>query len=121
MLTQVAQRELDEAGRGRREQHLATMSRRGDPGGEVNVVADVTLVAQQRLARVNPDPNRIDPGRELSVNTRAAAERPGRAREREEKRVSLSVDLHSALGRARLADHAPVLHRPPRSARAPSS
>ena len=43
---------LDEIARRRREEHLAAVAGRADPGAEVDVLADVALLRQVRRARV---------------------------------------------------------------------
>ena len=94
------------------------MRRCGDAGGEVNVVADVALFVQQRLARVHADPHPDRPAPQAPRATPAAATAPGTLEKGEEEGIPLSIDLHPALGRAGLARRsAGAPPAPPRSLR----
>ena len=110
VLAEVGERRpLDELGGRMREEDLAAVAGGGDARGEVDVVADVALLGDERRARVQADPHLDRARRERLGHRRGRGERPGARREGEEEGVALRVDLDPALGGARLADHAAVL------------
>ena len=81
---------------------------RRDPRGEVDVVADVALVGEERRPRVHADPDPDRAGRAPRSVRRpppALRERSGRRR----RRLALGVHLDSVVGSASVADQAPVL------------
>jgi hypothetical protein len=75
----------------------------------MHVVADVPLVGDERLSRVEADAH-VDraEGQRLGENSRRR-ESSRRGRKREEEGIALRVDLHSALRPACLPDDAAVL------------
>ena len=109
VLAEVTQLVLDEGGTGGGHEHLSAVAGCGDAGGAVDVSADVALLGEERRARVqaNAHLNRAR-GEPLNERLRRAQCR-GSTREGEEEGVSLRVDLDAPLGRARIANHAPVL------------
>ena len=82
------------------------VARRGDPGGAVDVGADVALVRQQRRARVNAHPHR---DRQRRLGFLRGRQRTRRGRERDEERIALRVDLDAAVPRERVAQDASML------------
>ena len=96
---------------------------RGDAGGEVDVVADVALLGQQRRPRVQADPHLDRAGGERLGHRRRRRDRARRGREREEERVALRVHLDAAVARRRPRESPAGARRappriPPRRARA---
>ena len=110
MLAQVGQLELHEL-RGRFRKHdLSAVTRRGDSCTEVNVVADVALLADVRRAGVQThthgDRSR---GERLGDVPTCSLQRAGRGGERVEEGVALSVQLDAAVSAAPFPQHAPVV------------
>jgi hypothetical protein len=100
-------------------EHLAAMSRRGDPRGAMHVNPEVVRVGNERLPRVNahPDANRGIPGPamrgELGLDVARRRDGRGRLGKGEEEAVPLRVDLHSSMPRHELADDSPVCRDDP--------
>ena len=85
------------------------MRRRPDPRREVDVVSDVTLLGDERGARVQADPY-LDPARGQGARHRLRCGQRRRRRAKcEEECISLVVDFDPALGRARRTHDPPVL------------
>ena len=105
MLPEVGQLGFDERGGRRRDQHLAAVTRRRDASGAVDIVADITLVANERRARMDADAHsdravRCEALREIRRRAEGAVGR----REGEEERVSLRVHLDAPVSNRRLPD-----------------
>src|SRR5438270_10585953 len=99
MLAEVAQIGVtDELSCRLREQSLPAVARGGDARGAVDVDTDVSLFRPGRLASVDADPN---PDQAVSGERRLCLDRGRecgrRLGERDEKRVSLCVDLDPAM------------------------
>ena len=90
---------LDELARRVRQQHLSAVPRGADPCSAVDAHADVPLAADERLARVDPDPHakrgavRPGLGGERPLCGHGGRDRVARACEGDEERVTLRVDL----------------------------
>ena len=110
VLAEVCELEpFDQVARRCAQHDLPAVPRRGDARGEVHLLADVALVAEPRLARVQADPY-LDRARgERARHLGSGGERARCRREGEEKGVSLCVDLDTAMRRAGLADHTTML------------
>ena len=52
MLAEIRELDIDQGRGGRRDKHLAAMSYRRDPGGAMDIVADITFPGEERRARV---------------------------------------------------------------------
>ncbi len=110
----VGESRPEERARGLREQHVPALRRRADASGADDVEADVALLREVRLARVQADPNAdgavvrplVRGVRALHVGS--CSDRLASPRKREEERVPLGVDL-DALGAERVTDQPPVL------------
>ena len=109
VLAEVGQLVLDELGGRLREDDLAAVARGGDARSEVDVVADVALVGEQRRAGVQADAHADRARLSASVIARGRGDRPRRRGEGEEERVALRVHLDAAVGGEGLAEHATVL------------
>ena len=92
-----------------REDDLPAVGRGCNPGGAVDVQADVALLGDERLARVeaHADPYRALRERAASLG-RGGDSRVG-PRERDEERVTLGVDLDAQVPRERVSQDTPVL------------
>src|SRR5207244_4067802 len=89
-------------------EHLTAVADRGDPGTLVHVEADVPLLAQPRLAGVQPHPHANRSVGERALAVRRRGDRVRRAGERDEERVSLRVDLDTAVLGERRAKSPPM-------------
>ena len=87
----------DEGSRRRRDEHLPAVPASRDPGGAVDVVANVSLVGDERRAGMHahpqPDPVGSSPARPSPRRPRA----PPAPSESDEERVALRVDLDAAV------------------------
>ncbi len=81
----------------------------GEPRGEMDIVADVALVGDERRSGVQAGTHPYRAGRERRGELARGLDRPRRGREGEEERVALRVHLDAAVCRGRLADQPPVL------------
>ena len=81
----------------------------GDARALVHVEADVSLLGQPRLARVQPHPHADRPIGQAALAVRGSGDRVRRAGERDEERVTLRVDLDALVVRTRRADDPPML------------
>ena len=81
----------------------------GEPRGEMDVVADVALVRDERAFRCAGRHARDRAGSERRGQRGGRLDRPRRGREGEEERIALRVHLDAAVCGARLADQPPVL------------
>ena len=104
----------DERARRVREQHVAAVPRGAEPGGADDVEAEVPLAADRRLAGVQPHPHEDGAAVRPVVRGVGALHLDGRldrvagAREGEEERVALRVDLDAAALGERVA-HQPAV------------
>ena len=73
------------------------MARAHDPRRPVDVRAHVPLVGDERLAGMDPDSDTDGAVGERVLSLSSRGDRIGRARERDEERVALSVDLDPAV------------------------
>ena len=111
VLAEIGQLELEQAGRGRRDEHLSTVAGSGDAGGTMDVVADVALFCQQRGARVQPRANPDRTGRERLRHRLGGRDGAGSRREDEEKCVALRVHFDAALLSTGLPDRPAMLRQ----------
>ena len=104
-LETVTQRILRELACGPRQEHLAAVGRRRDPGRPVHVDADVVVAAQRALPRVQAHPNphgahlrgpRL--GGQGTLDGGGGRHRGGRTLENHEEGVALGRDLDAAGG-----------------------
>ena len=109
VLAEIRELQLDELSRGGRDEHLATVTGRGDACSSVDIASDVALVGQQRRPCVQTNPHFDRAGRELLGHVARGLECSRCRRKGDEERVSLSVDLNSIVAGARLADYAAML------------
>jgi hypothetical protein len=99
---------------GGRDQHLAAVGGRADPGGPVQVHPDVVVVGDRRRAGVDPHPHpQDDPARPLGPGQAALGlgrgpQRRGGGRERDEAGVALGAELDPAVGAGRCPQDRPV-------------
>ena len=99
-----------EQGRGRRrEQDLASVSRSRDPRRSVDVEADVVVVRHERLARVQAHANTDRRRRKARLCLSGTGDGVARGREHAEERISLRVDLDTAMGSKRPAQEGAVI------------
>src|SRR5262249_47922647 len=98
-----------EVPRSLREKHLSAVADRRDPRGAVHIDADIALVDQERLTRMDAHPNahRASPERRLALTRRSYS--VARAGEGDEERVALRVNLNPVMTDERVAQHPPVL------------
>ena len=110
MLAEVGELEaVEEVPRRSARDDLAAVPSRGDPRGEVHVLADVALLGEAGRSRVQTDAHPDRPAASPSVISARGRERPRRGREGEEEGVALRVHLDAALRRAGRAHDPPVL------------
>ena len=81
----------------------------GDTRALVHVEADVTLVRQPRLARVQPHAHANRPAGKCALAVRSSGDRVRRAGECDEKRITLRVDLDALVLGKRRAESPPML------------
>ena len=74
----------------------------------MNVHPDVALPRPHRLAGVDADANPDRPSGESALRARGGGDRVARAGERDEERISLSVDLGAAVVGESLSKDDPV-------------
>ena len=109
MLAEVGNAAVQQRPRCRRQQHLPAVTRGRDPRPEVDVLADVTLPGQKRLAGVQPHPDLDRTRLERHIRCRRSSDpRPGIG-EHEQERITLRVYLDTALGGEELAKHSTML------------
>jgi pimeloyl-ACP methyl ester carboxylesterase len=92
-----------------RQQHLPAVADSGDPRALVDVEADVTLLGQPRLARVQPHPHPYRPVGKCTLAVRGGGDGARRAGECDEQRVTLCVDLDALVVGKRRAETPPML------------
>jgi len=108
---QVAQVTLGEPLGRLGDEHLPAVARRHDPGGSVHVHADITVLADKRLAGVDPDSNANRPLSQRRLPRRCRGQCILHTPERDEQRVALRVHLHPGVRGERLPQHPPMLRQ----------
>ncbi len=99
MLAKVRQLSVDKSARRLRNKHLASVTCCRDPRGQVDVLADVALVSDVRVPRVQAHAYADPAGGQRLLALAGGLDRFGCSRERIEEGVSLRVDLDAtALG-----------------------
>jgi hypothetical protein len=93
MLAEVARLDADEVVRRLREHDLTAVRGRADARGAVNVHPDVVVADDGRRSGVDPHPHAQRQSLEGALTGRRRGDGVVGAREREEERVALSVDL----------------------------
>ena len=121
MQAQVAQVTLGEPLGRLGDEHLPAVARRHDPGGSVHVHADITVLADKRLAGVDPDSNANRPLSQRRLPRRCRGQCILHTPERDEQRVAPRVHLHSGVRGERLPQHPPMLRQHFRVRLGPSS
>src|SRR3989440_9027427 len=102
---------IDQRARRFRDEYLAAMRRAGDPGGAVDIEAEVLVTDERRLPGVQPDAHlnapSLGPGMRLQslLRRRRAAEGIQRAAEHDQEGVALGAELLAARLGQRLAKH----------------
>ena len=109
MHAQVADVRVDERTGRLRQEHLPAVADGGDPRALVHVEADVSLLGQPRLARVQPHPHAYRPVGQRALAVRGSGDRVRRAGEGDEERVTLRVDLDALVVGKRRAESPPML------------
>ena len=89
--------------------HLAAVGECGDPRAAVDVDPDVALRGWRRRAGVQAHSHPDRPGLERLLARARRRDSPRGRREGDEERVTLGVDLHTAVGREGVAQHAAML------------
>jgi hypothetical protein len=99
MLAEVAEMSVgaEEVARRPRENDLAAVCRCGDARGAVHVEADVALLSDERLTRVNPDANANGAVAQAVTDLVGSGNGVRGSRERCEERVTLRVHLDSRM------------------------
>ena len=80
-----------------REEHLPAVADRGDPCALVHVEADIALLRQARLARVQPHPHPYRPVGKRALAGRCSGNGVRCTGEGDEERVALRVDLDALM------------------------
>ena len=110
MQAEVGQRNaVDERARSLRDDHLAAVRGAHHPRRAVDVDADVALVGDDRLTRVDPDPHLHRTVAERLLSFSRGRNGVGCASERNEQRVALRVDLDPFVTTEHVAQGAPVI------------
>jgi hypothetical protein len=109
VLSQIADLAVELLARRLREQHLASVTAGGDPGGEMNVETDVALLCDCGRTRVQAHPDANRPAAERRLGVRSRGDGLACVFEDDEERVALRADLDPAVCRERLAQQPPVL------------
>ncbi len=109
MLAEIAQHHLGpEQLSGRPREHDLASVRRGDSGRAVDVDADVSLLRNERLPGVDPDPNTNRPAAQAVTDLLGSGHRSGSPRERGEERVALRVHLDPRMPAQSATYHLPM-------------
>ena len=114
MIAEIDQREpfrIDLLHRRERHQDLAAAPGGRDPGGAVDVGADVPFGRANRGARVDPDTDPDGSRPQGTISVPGSLERTAGRPEREEESVTLRVDLHPAVTSEGLPQHAAMLRQ----------
>ena len=106
---EVADVRVDERTGRLRQEHLPAVPDGGDTRTLVHVEADVTLVRQPRLARVQPHAHANRPAGKCALAVRSSGDRVRRAGEGDEERITLRVDLDALVLGKRRAESPPML------------
>ena len=106
---EVADVRVDERTGRLRQEHLPAVADGGDPRALVHVEADVSLLGQPRLARVQPHPHAYRPVGQRALAVRGGGDGVRRAGEGDEERVTLRVDLDALVVGERRAESPPML------------
>ena len=109
MHAQVADVRVHERTGRLRQQHLAAVADGGDPRALVHVEADVPLLGQPRLARVQPHPHADRPVGQRALAVSGSGDGVRRAGEGDEERITLRVDLDALVLGKRRAESPPML------------
>ena len=109
VLPQLVKPGRDERGGGRRDEHLAAVSRRCDTGALVHVLSDVALLREEWGTRVQPHAHLNGAGRKRLGHFPGSRDRTRRGREGDEEGIALRVHFDPMMGVERLPQHAPVL------------
>ena len=109
MHAEVADVRVDERTGRLRQQHLPAVADGGDPRALVHVEADVPLLRQPRLARVQPHPHAYRPVGQRALAVRGSGDGVRRAGEGDEERVTLRVDLDALVVGKGGAESPPML------------
>ena len=113
VLTEIAQldRRVQELARRQGDEHLPAVTSGCDPGGAVDVDADVALAGEERLAGMesHPDVDRAAPERLLTLGRRL--DRIGRAREHDEECVALRAELGAVVAGESLTEDTTVFRQ----------
>ena len=102
---------IDQRARRLRHEHLAAVCGAGDPGGAVDIEAEVFVTDERRLASVQPDAHlnasSLGPGMRLQRELRRRRATAGiqRATENDEERVALGAQLVAAMLGQGFAEH----------------
>ena len=107
--TEVADSRIHERTGRLRQEHLPAVPDGGDPRALVHVEADITLLGQPRLARVQPHSNAYPAARQRALAVRSSGDGVRRAGENDEERVTLRVDLDALMLRKGRAEPPPML------------
>ena len=92
-----------------RQEHLPAVPDSGYTRALMDVEADVSLVGQPRLARVQPHPHPYRPVGKCTLAVRGGGDRVRRAGESDEERVALRVDLDALVVGKHGAESPPML------------
>ena len=106
---QVANSRVHERTGRLRQEHLPAVPDRGDPRPLVHVEADVSLLCQPGLARVQPHPNANRSIRQRTLAIGRGGNGIRRAGEGDEERIALRVDLDALVLRERRPQTPPML------------
>ena len=109
MLAQLEDFPLDERPGRRREEHLAAVAGRRNPGAEMDIVTDIPLLRPERSPRMKAHPDADRPRRQRLVGGRGRGHCGTRVAEHIEERVTLSVHLDTPARRERLPHEPPML------------
>ena len=109
MHAEVADIGVDERTGRLRQKHLTAVPDRGDARTLVHVEADISLLGQSRLARVQTHPHAYRPVGQRALAVRGRGDRVRRAGKCDEERITLGVDLDTLVIGKRSAESPPVL------------
>ena len=97
MFPEIGELGVDERPSRRRDEDLATVSGRGDPGTEVDVFADISLLSEVWPPGMQPHPHPDRAGAKLVLRLPRGVERLRRLRDGDEEGVPLRVHLDAAV------------------------
>ena len=107
--TQVAHNRVHERMGRLRQEHLPAVADGGDPRAPMYVEADVSLLAQPRLAGMQPHPHADRPVGQRALAVGSGGDGVRGAGEGDEERVTLCIDLDARMVGERGAESAPML------------